>query len=199
MKQTFLSVFFAALAAATLVGCNQDLGQYTADDPAPVSAAVDTLIDYGHWGALYPHQYDLHKALIYAIQDEHLARAEYQYINSRFSSPPAFRGIVNAEAMHISALANLFNQQGWPLPPNTAGQYLISVRTLSEAYAVGVQAEIENIAMYNRFLSRNDLPANWRTVFTNLRDASVCHQNAFERQLNGGGGGGCRGGCGGGR
>jgi len=198
MKQTFLSIFFAALAAATLVGCNQDLGQYTADDPAPVSAAVDTLIDYGHWGALYPHQYDLRKALTYAIQDEHLAQAEYQYINRTFNYPPAFRGIVNAEGGHIAALTNLFVQRGWPVPPNIASQYVIRVRTLAEAYAVGVQAEIDNIAMYNRFLSRTDLPSNWRTVFTNLRDASVCHQNAFERQLNGGGGGG-RGGCGGGR
>jgi len=198
MKQTFLSIFFAALAAATLVGCNQDLSQYTADAPASVSAAVDTLIDYGHWGALYPHQYNLQKALVYAIQDEHVAQGEYQYINRRFNSPPAFRGIVNAEGGHITALTNLFVQRGWPVPPNVASRYIVTVNTLAEAYAVGVQAEIDNIAMYNKFLSRTDLPSNWRTVFTNLRDASVCHQNAFERQLNGGGGGG-RGGCGGGR
>ena len=193
-----MSGILAALVAALLAGCNQDLAEFTEPASAPVGIAQDTLIDYGHWGALYPHEYDLRKALTYAIQDEHLAHAEYQYVNREYNDPPAFRGIVNAEAGHIAALANLFVQRGWPVPPDIGSQYVIPVSTLHEAYGVGVQAEISNIAMYNKLLSRSDLPSNWRTVFTNLRDASVCHQNAFERQYNGGSGGGCGGGgCGG--
>jgi hypothetical protein len=184
MKNTFMSVIIAALAAATLVGCNQDLAEFTESTAAPVGIAPDTLIDYGHWGALYPHQYNLQKALVYAIQDEHLAQGEYQYINRKFGSPPAFRGIVNAEGCHIRALTNLFVQRGWPVPPNQSAQYIIPVNTLREAYLVGVSAEETNIAMYNLFLTRPDLPSNFRTVFTNLRDASICHLNAFRRHTD---------------
>lgn len=152
---------------------------------------------YGHWGALDSNGYSLQQSLIYAIQDEHLAEAEYKYVNRKFNYPAPFRGIVNSEGMHIAALTNLFNQQGWPVPKNDGDKYIILVRTLREAYQVGVTAEIDNIAMYNKFLGRNDLPSSFRNVYTNLRDASVNHQNAFQKHLDGGGSGG--GGWGGGR
>jgi hypothetical protein len=93
-----------------------------------------------------------------------------------------FRGIVNAEAGHIAALQSLFVQRGWKAPENTAADYVVKVGTLNEAYQVGVEAEESNIAMYDRLLSRSDLPSDFRSVFTNLRNASVCHRNAFARR-----------------
>jgi len=184
------------MAAIFLAGCSQDLAEFTGG-----RATIASNPNYGHWGALDSSGYGLQQALIYAIQDEHLARAEYQYVNRKFNDPPPFRGIVRSEGMHISALENLFRQQGWPIPPNEASKYIIEVNTLREAYEVGVIAEIDNIAMYNKFLDRSDLPSSFRNVFTNLRDASVNHQDAFQRHLDGGGGGGGGrggGGCGGG-
>ncbi len=189
MKYTIMSGLLAAMAAIFLAGCNQDLAEFTGD-----RAKIASDPDYGHWGALDSSDYSVQQALVYAIQDEHLAHAEYEYVNRKFNDPPPFRGIVNAEAMHISALENLFRQQGWSIPPDIGARYIIEVQTLREADQVGVSAEITNIAMYNRFLARADLPSSFRSVFTNLRDASICHQNAFQRQLDGGsGGGGCRG------
>ena len=196
MKHTIMSGLLAAMAAVFLAGCNQDLAEFT-DNRVTIASNPD----YGHWGALDSSGYSVQQALIYAIQDEHLAHAEYQYVNRKFNDPPPFRGIVRSEVMHISALENLFRQQGWSIPPDIGSRYIIEVQTLREADEVGVDAEIANIAMYNRFLSRTDLPSSFRSVFTNLRDASINHQNAFQRQLDGGsGGGGGHGGrgCGGG-
>jgi hypothetical protein len=156
----------AALVAALLVGCKRGLVE---------------LVDYGHMGALYAHEYDLQKALVYAIQDEQLAQAEYDYVNRTFTNPMPFRCIVNAEGVHVSALEGLFTQSGWPVPPNTASEYVLTVGSLGQAYQVGVDAEDANIAMYDEFLTRSDLPADFRGVFETLRNASICHRNAYER------------------
>ena len=74
MKYTIMSGVLAALVAALFMGCNQDLAEFT-DGRAMIASNPD----YGHWGALDSNGYSLQKALIYAIQDEHLAHAEYQH------------------------------------------------------------------------------------------------------------------------
>lgn len=48
--------------------------------------------------------------------------------------------------------------------------------------AAAVQGEIDNITMYENFLSY-ELPPDVRTVFTQLRNASLNHLAAFERGL----------------
>ena len=52
--------------------------------------------------------------------------------------------------------------------------------SLNEAYKAGVEAEIENIAMYERFLQQ-ELPKDVRQVFESLKDASENHLRAFRR------------------
>jgi hypothetical protein len=61
--------------------------------------------------------------------------------------------------------------------------FVTTPETLKNAFASGVQGEIENISLYNRFLSLN-LPTDVRTVFTQSRNASMNHLNAFERGLS---------------
>jgi hypothetical protein len=46
----------------------------------------------------------------------------------------------------------------------------------------GVQAEIDNIAMYDSFLQQT-LPEDVKLVFVELRDASKNHLASFQRQL----------------
>ena len=52
--------------------------------------------------------------------------------------------------------------------------------SLNEAYKAGVKAEIENIAMYERFLQQ-ELPKDVRQVFESLKNASENHLRAFRR------------------
>ena len=53
---------------------------------------------------------------------------------------------------------------------------------LKSAFETGVQAEIDNIAMYESFLSR-ELPADVREVFESLMNASKNHLRAFRNNL----------------
>jgi len=121
--------------------------------------------------------------LTYAIQDEYLAHAEYQYILDTFGSQRPFSNIIRAEETHIAELTPLFAQYGYDLPADDAAAHLIAPADVREALETGVQAEINNIAMYELFLGM-DLPDDIRIVFEELRDGSLNHLNAFRTALN---------------
>ncbi|WP_318247495.1 DUF2202 domain-containing protein [Rossellomorea aquimaris] len=137
---------------------------------------------YGAKGALNAPDLTFQEMLTYAMQDEYLAQSRYNAILGTFGSNRTFQQIREAELRHISALAQLFNMYGIPLPPDVSQTFVQTPVSVKAAFAQGVQGEIENIAMYDRFLSY-DLPSDARSVFTNLRNASVNHLAAFERGL----------------
>ncbi|NDL67238.1 DUF2202 domain-containing protein [Clostridiales bacterium F-3ap] len=139
--------------------------------------------DYGAGGAEADTDLTLKEMLDYAIQDEYLARAEYEAIMEEFDVTRPFSNIMEAEEQHISALLPLFEKYGIPVPEDTAAEHVVIPETLKETFEIGVQAEIDNIAMYEKFLTQPDLPEDMGIVFTALRDASVHHLAAFERGL----------------
>lgn len=137
--------------------------------------------DYGSTGALQATDYTLEDMLLYAIQDEYAARAEYDYILNTFDVTKPFSNIINSEETHISMLIPLFEAYGIELPEDTAEDHLITIESLEETFAIGVIAEINNIAMYNIFLESEELPEDVYDVFVKLRDASENHLAAFEK------------------
>lgn len=140
------------------------------------------LADYGAKGALSASSLSLPQMLTYALQDEYLAQARYNNIIGTFGNIRTFVQIKEAEMKHISALLPLFERYQVPLP-NDISQSLVSTpENLKAAYAAGVQGEIDNISMYERFLSLN-IPNDVRMVFLQLRNASLNHLAAFERGL----------------
>ena len=66
------------------------------------------------------------------------------------------------------------------IPKDNAAPHVVVPATLAEAFKIGVDAEIKNIAMYEAFL-RAELPADVRLVFEALKNASQNHLAAFER------------------
>lgn len=141
-----------------------------------------TLTGYGSEGALADNSLTLADMLTYAIQDEYLARAEYDQILSDFGSVRPFTNIIRAEVTHIDALLPLFEAYGIAAPTDEGASRAVSVSTLTEAYQAGVNAEVNNIAMYETFLDQN-LPDNVRVVFESLMHASENHLRAFQNQL----------------
>lgn len=125
--------------------------------------------------------YTLQEMLTYAIQDEYLAKAEYAAIIDTFDVTRPYTNIIRAESNHIAELLPLFDNYKVPVPveSSVAGQAVIPA-TLTETFAIGVEAEKNNIAMYEAFL-KQDLPDDVRVVFENLRDGSIKHLAAFER------------------
>ncbi len=146
---------------------------------SPVRAADET---YGAAGAakLADEALTLEKMLVFAIQDESLARGQYQKVIEKFGNSQPFSNIIKAEERHISWLKSLFTKYGVALPPDRGLELAKLPTTFAEALQIGITAEVENIAMYERFLKK-DLPDDIRDVFSRLLAGSKNHLDAFKR------------------
>ncbi|MBK9528581.1 MAG: hypothetical protein IPO41_09740 [Acidobacteria bacterium] len=131
------------------------------------------------------------EALLSALADERLAQATYQAVLNRFPGARPFINIIEAEKNHESFLLPLFAKYGVAVPRNENDPAKIDVPAdLTEACRVGVKAENENIALYDRFLAFVKEP-DIKEVFTRLQSASrENHLPAFTRCSEGGMGGG---------
>lgn len=138
---------------------------------------------YGAKGALSDSSITLDEALTYAIQDEFLAQARYDSVIKKFGPIRPFTQIRAAEQRHIQALLPLFKQYNIIVPVNGAARFVKVPETREEALEAGVATEIDNIAMYNKFLKIPDFPPNVRNVFSRLGHASRNHLVAFQAAL----------------
>ncbi|WHH61309.1 DUF2202 domain-containing protein [Petroclostridium sp. X23] len=139
--------------------------------------------DFGARGASLQESYSLEEMLKYAVQDEYLARSEYQKIMDTFGTQRPFSNIIKSEEQHISLLKPLFEVYDIELPEDTANDYVIIPASINEALETGVQAEIANIAMYEKFL-KQELPVDVRSVFERLKNASENHLRAFKNGVD---------------
>ena len=112
---------------------------------------------------------------------DYVARREYDYILNTFDVTKPFSNIITSEETHISLLLPLFETYSIDLPLDTSDEHVITISSLEEAFNIGVYAEIMNIDMYNLFLEQDNLPDDVRDVFIKLRDASLNHLSAFEK------------------
>lgn len=121
-------------------------------------------------------------AMTEAIQDEYRAEMIYLGVIDDFGEVRPFANIVYAEVRHSDALALLFLARGLAVPASEWNtEELPAFAALSAACQAGVQAEIDNAAIYEKYFSL-DLPADVRQVFENNQAASLnAHLPAFER------------------
>ncbi len=138
--------------------------------------------NYGVSGASAVGEEDLslEKMLVFSIQDEYLARGEYQKIMEKFGARRPFSRIIKAEERHISLLKPLLEKYNVTPPPDRGVEFAEVPENLAEAFQIGVEAEIANIEMYTRFLKK-DLPEDVRKVFQRLLAGSKNHLDAFKR------------------
>lgn len=137
----------------------------------------------------------LHQALCEALDDEYKARATYQAVIDAFGPILPFANIIQSEQRHINALLSLFSGRGLPAIHDPYALGMMAPESIEEACRIGVEAEIENAALYDRLMqaAAGDEEVLW--VFRALRRASnECHLPAFRRRLNGAQGASC--GCG---
>lgn len=121
------------------------------------------------------------QALHLALDDEYRAWTTYGQVISDLGAIRPFTNIQPAEAQHISALVTLFKRYGLAVPPNPYPGLVPNFSNKRSACSTGVQAELANVALYDRLLpitAHTDL----LNVFTSLRSASLYnHLPAFER------------------
>ncbi len=183
------------LATMILSGCNSTV-QQTNDktpivnhnidaDPAPLpeEEKILSLEGYGSKGALADEDLTIADMLMYAVQDEYLALREYLLIMDTFGTQKPYSNIVKSEETHLSFLKEIYLVYGLDFPEDTSADYIVTLGSLLEAAQTGVQAEIDNIAMYELFLTY-ELPENIVTVFTALKNGSESHLLAFQKQVN---------------
>jgi hypothetical protein len=142
-----------------------------------------TLEGYGAVGALADQNLSIADMLMYAVQDEFLARGEYLAIIEKFGSQTPYANIVRSEETHLDFLREVYQSYNIQFPNDTSGDHIIIPETLLQAAKTGVQAEIDNIAMYEKFLTY-DLPQNVFDVFTALKNGSDSHLLAFQKQVD---------------
>lgn len=150
------------------------------------AAAAGTSL-YGNAAAKADANLSIEDMLLYAAQDEYLARGEYVAIMAKFRISRPFDNIMRAEENHLSWLNYAFSTYGLSFPKDESSSHLYIPTDLKQAFETGVQAEIDNIAMYESFLANPLLKdpkyADLVSLFTSLRRASENHLRAFRNQL----------------
>lgn len=131
-----------------------------------------------------------------ALDDEYKAEAFYDAVIEKFGPVRPFVNIVEAERRHARRLENLLTAYGLSLPENgyrTGAKQTPAVpASLIEACQTGVDAEIENAALYeDRLLPAvadyPDIAAAMNDLMSASRDR---HLPAFQRCVARGGMGG---------
>lgn len=121
------------------------------------------------------------KALLKALDDEYKALATYQQVINDFGNSRPFSNIIQSEQRHIEALKPFFNKYQLSIPNNPYTGKVPSYSSLGEACAAGVEAELENVALYDEINSLVD-DQDLKIVFERLQSASLNkHLKAFMR------------------
>jgi len=122
------------------------------------------------------------EALKITLEDEYKAEMLYKKVLEKFGeNTRPFSNIINAETKHSSKLIELFNKYDLEIPENTWYDKVPTYNNLKEACQAGVQAEIENIELYDNLFEKIE-KKDIIFTFTNLRDASKNnHLPAFKR------------------
>lgn len=141
----------------------------------PTTAFADTI---GSQNIVEDETYTLEEMLQYAYEDEMMAEYEYQYLVDELGVSRPFTNIIKSEQRHIDLVLDLYEAYDLEVPEFDSSAYVVLPETYTEAMAIGVRAEIANIAMYEAFLSQ-DLPEDVKATFIALQSGSESHLNAF--------------------
>lgn len=182
LKTLFISIIILIVAISVFSKGNKDLARTSNTEAIQDSVNMENFeLDSGlnkSGEALL----NLEEALTLAITDEYKARATYNQIIDDFGEVKPFVNIKNAEEQHINSLVSLFKKYNYEVPSDIFDGNIKISGTLAELCAVGVQAEIDNAALYQELLIPSVLEYEDVTrVFKNLMSASENnHLSAFE-------------------
>ena len=116
---------------------------------------------------------DIKVALEEAIEDEYKAWSTYDAVIEKFGKVRPFIMIIRAEEQHIASLKALFDKYGFEIPENSWQSKVQVPESLSEACAIGVEAEIANADLYQeKLIPVAEGYEDIVMVFNNLMSAS---------------------------
>jgi protein tyrosine phosphatase (PTP) superfamily phosphohydrolase (DUF442 family)/rubrerythrin len=143
---------------------------------------------------------EVQRAVETALADEYRAEAFYRAVIAQLGQVRPFSQVVMAEGRHAAMLASVLERRGLAVPPAApapaapapAADLQLDAADFADrrqACKAAVQAEIDNVAIYDQVLQL-ELPDDVRQVFEHNRMASQEHHlPAFERCAAGQGAG----------
>ncbi len=121
------------------------------------------------------------EALALALADERQTEAFYAAVMAKFGERRPFSNIIEAERRHQQALLSLFEAHGLAIPAPTPLKVPTVPSTFKAAAEASAQAEMDNVALYDRLLKTVQEP-DVKDVFHRLQWASQeRHLPAFRR------------------
>ncbi len=186
LRTTIATLGVGALLAGGLAA-SQAMGATPADAPSPTPTTGSTA------GT------DLAPTLVFASDEERMARDLYAAIAGLYDGARPFSTITTSEQRHLDAVGALLDRYGVTDPADSlpAGEYadptiqalydgwLARARTsLDEAYTVGVELEQRDIADLQDSIA-GDLPADVDATLARLLDGSQMHLRAFTAAADG--------------
>lgn len=125
------------------------------------------------------------QGLVFAIEEEYKARALYEYAIETFGNVAPFAEIAVSEAMHASVLIRQAEKYGVDYPAYDPSVFDFPIFTsVEDAYQAGIDAEIEDAALYDALLA-DVTHEDIARVYTNLQTASLSnHLVSFQDYLN---------------
>lgn len=124
------------------------------------------------------------EAIHLLLEDERRAEALYASVIEKHGEVRPFSNIIEAERCHQGALEELLKAYGLAIPPNPwKSRKATAPDTFRDACKAGAQAEIENVALYDRLMKTVAEP-DLLEVMERLRWASLeRHLPAFQRHI----------------
>ncbi|MCY6354635.1 hypothetical protein [Clostridium sp. ZS2-4] len=185
MKNKWLIRRIISMVLCTFILGTTGCGNKTDKEPISDENAISTAktLQTEKWGAKAAKEdknLSVEKMLTYAIENEYLRKAKYEEIIKKFGDKRSFTDILKAKNVNISLLKTTFSKYKIPIPKDRSREFFRTSSNIEESFEISIGEEIENMAMYNRFIMKKGVPQELIMIFVRLRDASRANLQALE-------------------
>lgn len=188
MKKMLLPKFFMIIGMLFLATVTFGCGTFANKEPINKIDAVYTMeesIMASGWGSGAASKDDnltLEKMLKYAIEDEYIKRKRYELISQLFKIESPFYEMSKTETANILKLIDLFSKYSVPIPQDRSLEYIKAPKTLLEGYDLSIKGELNNSAMYDKFLEDSSLNKDVKKVFKELKSISNKQMKVLQKE-----------------
>lgn len=185
-KVKAVMLFFIILGICTMVSCGLHNNK---QEPINKDDAVFTIAKFqsGGWGAdsaRKDNNLTLESMLKYALQDEYLQRARYEYVEKKYRGEKNLTSMMKDENVHVYRMTALLSKYKVNIPPDKSNEYFFKFpKSLEDAYALLVKSESDSLAMYEKFLEQPELPEELKEIFNKQIEESKTHLDILRENM----------------
>ncbi len=168
MNASFVRILAAAVVFATVgatVACGDDDDGSSATSTPAAAGTTRTL----------------ESVLTEAINEEYKARATYQAVIDKLGDVGPFKNILASENQHVDAWKAQFEANKLTVPSDGFAGKVSAPADLKAACAIGVAAEKEDVALYDRLMKETTDDAVLKVMTAQRKVSQENHLPAFER------------------